>query len=89
MVDDQQDNHILELLGKHGGLIHSLSADIRSVSMDVLVLRAMIYGLMLHAKETGIDLRPACMAMRDHIPEEHQASFVARLKTMYGIDLPA
>lgn len=87
-MEGQQDNPTLTLLEKHGDLIASLTTDIREMSIDVLVLRAMVFGLMQHAQETGADLRPACMAIRGYLPKEHQAVFVARLKTMYGIDLP-
>lgn len=87
-MEDQRDNPILNLLERHGDLIASLTSDIREISIDVLVLRAVTFGLMQHAQETGADLRPACMAIRGLLPKEHQAAFVARLKTMYGIDLP-
>ncbi|MFD4120331.1 hypothetical protein ACFWQD_03410 [Alcaligenes faecalis] len=87
-MEGQQNNPILTLLEKHGTLIDSLTTDISEMSIDVLVLRAMVFGLMQHAQATGADLRPACMAIRDCLPKEHQAVFVTRLKTMYGIDLP-
>lgn len=88
MEDGQQDNPLMTLLEKHSGIISSLHTDVRDMSMDVLVLRAMVYGLMMHARETGVDLRPACMAIHEHLPAEHQHAFVSRLKVMYGIDIP-
>lgn len=85
---DPRENPILSALEKHWGHINSLTTDVRDMSMDVLILRAVIHGLLEHAKESGADVRPSCMAFRDLLPEEHRASFSGRLKTMYGIDLP-
>ncbi|TAN30153.1 MAG: hypothetical protein EPN31_03445 [Castellaniella sp.] len=87
MEGNDQDSQILDLLGRHSSSINSMGTDIRNVSMDVLVLRAVVYGLMEHAKDAGVDLRPACKAMRDQLPEEYRAAFADRLRMMFGIDL--
>ena len=87
MEENDQGGQILDLLGRHSGSINSLMVDIRSVSMDVIVLRAMVSGLIEHAEDAGVDLRPACMTMHDQLPEEYRAAFVDRLRMMYGIDL--
>lgn len=84
----QAANPLLDLVEQHGNSISSLNNDVRDISIDVLITRAIVYGLMANAKKQGIDLRPACIAMRDLLPEEHRAAFVDRLWSMYGIDLP-
>lgn len=89
MEENDQGSQILELLARHSSSINSLTTDIRNVSMDVLVLRAVLYGLMEHAKSAGVDLRPACMAMRNQLPEEYRTAFADRLRAMYRIDLAA
>ncbi|CAM5180084.1 hypothetical protein CDEF62S_04363 [Castellaniella defragrans] len=87
--DDDPGSRTLSLLERHATAIGSLTAGMRDTSMDVLVIRAVVYGLMRHAEASGLDLASACSAIRDQLPEEHRASFTARLKAMYGIDLTA
>lgn len=86
-MEGSDQGQILDLLGRHGSSINSLGTDIRNVSMDVLVLRTVLGGLLDHAKDTGVDLGPACLTMRDQLPEEYRAAFADRLKAMYGINL--
>ena len=83
-----EENPILALLERHGDQLVGLTTDIRDMSLDILILRAIIMGLVIDAKEKGIDLRPACIAYRDLLPDEHRAAFAARLKEMYSISMP-